>query len=231
MYVVIPPQLGSKGPSLWTTVPFAHQPRHHTSNGLRTSSTHTYLDDELAQGAVPALHTVCRAAPALRSVALSVYLANTVLIAWLCPGDEAALLDYSTKVPRLFHTTTATAFFTAFGEPRGHTKAVACTRAARARAALQAQHNTALPASQFARTLQALHRQGSTSPSAPQHMYLCCAPLPPCAVLNLTSFIFEDSVAKRQLALLSCTIKAAACYTALLTASQPNVFYDRHGLL
>ncbi len=51
-------------------------------------------------------------------------------------------------------------------------------------------------------------------------------------VLNLTSFLFEDSVPKRQLALLSCTIKGAACWTDLrMVASQPLVLYDLHGVL
>ncbi|PNH06772.1 hypothetical protein TSOC_006854 [Tetrabaena socialis] len=35
-------------------------------------------------------------------------------------------------------------------------------------------------------------------------------------VLNLTSLLFEDNAPKRQLALLSCAIKAAACHTDLL---------------
>jgi hypothetical protein len=51
-------------------------------------------------------------------------------------------------------------------------------------------------------------------------------------VLNLTSFLFEDSVAKRQLALLSCTIKAAACYSDLLLSSgQLPIIFDAHGSL
>eukprot|EP00983_Pelagomonas_calceolata_P084200 1156313-Pelagomonas_calceolata.AAC.11 len=49
-------------------------------------------------------------------------------------------------------------------------------------------------------------------------------------VLNMTSFLFEDSVAKRQLALLSCTIKAAACYSDLLLATgQLPIIFDAHG--
>eukprot|EP00967_Tisochrysis_lutea_P129890 scaffold223945_cov17-Tisochrysis_lutea.AAC.1 len=51
-------------------------------------------------------------------------------------------------------------------------------------------------------------------------------------VLNMTSFLFEDSVAKRQLALLSCTIKAAACYSDLLLATgQLPIIFDAHGAL
>jgi len=49
-------------------------------------------------------------------------------------------------------------------------------------------------------------------------------------VLNLTSFLFEDSVTKRQLALLSCTIKAAACYTDLMLATgRLPIVFDAHG--
>ncbi|KAF5834464.1 hypothetical protein DUNSADRAFT_8820 [Dunaliella salina] len=51
-------------------------------------------------------------------------------------------------------------------------------------------------------------------------------------VLNMTSFLFEDSVTKRQLALLSCTIKAAACYSDLLLAmGQLPIVFDAHGSL
>lgn len=51
-------------------------------------------------------------------------------------------------------------------------------------------------------------------------------------VLNMTSFLFEDSAAKRQLALLSCTIKAAACYSDLLLATRDvPIIYDVHGAL
>lgn len=39
-------------------------------------------------------------------------------------------------------------------------------------------------------------------------------------VLNLTSFLFEDSAPKRQLALLSCAIKGAACASDLRLVGQ-----------
>ena len=48
-------------------------------------------------------------------------------------------------------------------------------------------------------------------------------------VLNLTSFLFEDSVAKRSLALLSCTIKGAACYSdVLIITGRAAILYDVH---
>lgn len=51
-------------------------------------------------------------------------------------------------------------------------------------------------------------------------------------VLNMTSLIFEDSYAKRQLALLSVTIKAAASYSDLMLASgRVPLVFDAHGSL
>eukprot|EP00198_Chlamydomonas_reinhardtii_P009452 XP_001698789.1 chlamyopsin-6 [Chlamydomonas reinhardtii] len=49
-------------------------------------------------------------------------------------------------------------------------------------------------------------------------------------VLNLTSLLFEDNAPKRQLALLSCAIKGAACHTdLLLVTGGATVLYDAYG--
>ncbi|KAJ9517446.1 hypothetical protein QJQ45_024902, partial [Haematococcus lacustris] len=51
-------------------------------------------------------------------------------------------------------------------------------------------------------------------------------------VLNLTSLVFEDSAAKRTLALLSCVVKAAACSSDLLIVYDATpVLYDSGGSL
>ncbi|GLI70739.1 hypothetical protein VaNZ11_015764 [Volvox africanus] len=49
-------------------------------------------------------------------------------------------------------------------------------------------------------------------------------------VLNLTSLLFEDNATKRQLALLSCAIKGAACHTdMLLVTGRASAVYDAFG--
>ncbi|GIL82425.1 hypothetical protein Vretifemale_11416 [Volvox reticuliferus] len=51
-------------------------------------------------------------------------------------------------------------------------------------------------------------------------------------VLNLTSLLFEDNSTKRQLALLSCAIKGAACHTdMLLVTGRASVVYDAFGAI
>jgi hypothetical protein len=51
-------------------------------------------------------------------------------------------------------------------------------------------------------------------------------------VINLTSLLFEDSPNKRQLALLSCTIKGIACHSDLaMVAGCTTVLRDAHGAL
>lgn len=51
-------------------------------------------------------------------------------------------------------------------------------------------------------------------------------------VLNLTSLLFEDNAPKRQLALLSCAIKAAACHCDMLVVTGHSaVVYDVFGAL
>lgn len=49
-------------------------------------------------------------------------------------------------------------------------------------------------------------------------------------VLNMLSLLFEDSDAKRQLALLSTVIKGAACHSDLLVVTgEAVVMFDVHG--
>ncbi len=49
-------------------------------------------------------------------------------------------------------------------------------------------------------------------------------------VLNLTSLLFEDNAPKRQLALLSCAIKGAACHAdMLLVTGRTPVIFDAYG--
>ncbi len=51
-------------------------------------------------------------------------------------------------------------------------------------------------------------------------------------ILNLISFIFEDTAEKKQLALLSAIIKGISCHCDyLIVTGQAVVKFDRHGAL
>jgi hypothetical protein len=51
-------------------------------------------------------------------------------------------------------------------------------------------------------------------------------------LLNMTSLAFEDSVAKRELALLGIAIKGLQAYSYWQQlAETPLVMYDRHGVM